>query len=563
MKNTLIDVAMKREKADVVLKNVRIFNVFTMEFEQGDIAVKDGYIAGIGQYEGIKNIDLTGKTIVPGFIDAHMHLESSIVAPCYYSNAVISHGTTGIVADPHEIANVCGPLGIEYMLDVTKNTPIDVFFMIPSCVPASPFDESGFVIDSDTVSKLMENERVLGLAEMMNYPGVIYNDSEVLKKLEHATNAEKNIDGHAPGLLKESLNAYVAAGVESDHECTDYNEALEKLSRGQWIMIREGTASKNLDSLCGLIKEPLYNRCLFATDDKHPGDLIEQGHIDYIIKKAIESGADAKYCYKVATYNAATYFKLSKRGAIAPGYIADIVVLNDFDKVDISCVFKNGECIFDKEKSFTKVSDKYDMPDKYKTAIMDTIHINDISAKDFILSKNEEKVIGLVEGQIITTDEGYSSEIDVNNDICKLAVIERHHNTGHIGLSFIKGYGLKNGAIATSIAHDSHNIIVVGTNEEDMAYAVNELKKINGGMIVVNNKKVLDSLSLPIAGLMCDMSAKEAEKKMTDLKKTAYELGVNPSIDPFMTLSFTSLPVIPALKLTTLGVVDVNKFELI
>lgn len=562
-----IAAAIGEYKAPLVMKNATIFNVFTKDFEQGDLAISNGYFVGIGSYEGEEEIDATGKIIVPGFIDGHMHLESSVVTPVQYCRAVLPHGTTAVVADPHEIANVCGTMGIEYILELTKDLPIDVFLMVPSCAPATPFDESGYVITHEDVDKYMENERVLGLAELMNYPGVFARDEEVIQKIKVTMRHRKMIDGHAPGLKDKQLNAYATAGVFSDHECTNIDEAMGKLRRGQWIMIREGTAGKNLESLLELFKEPYCDRCLLATDDKHPGELAREGHIDYIIRKAIKSGVNPINAYRMASYNAAMYFGMAMRGAVCPGYIADFVVLNDFETVDIHSVYKQGHKVAETgsqgKETWTIDWETPVVEDKILKAVMDTVNIGEVTAEDFALKKEKEKIIGLVPGEILTTDEGETDRIDIENDILKLAVLERHHNTGHVGVAFVKGYGLKSGAVATTIAHDSHNIIVVGTNEEDMAYAVMQLKRMHGGMIVVENQKVKAELELPIAGLMCELPVEEAQSKMDEVKEAAFALGVHKGIDPFMTLSFSSLPVIPTLRLTTLGVVDVNQFKLL
>ena len=553
--------AIGNEKADLVIKNVDILNVFTNEIEHGDLAITGGYFVGIGEYSGITEIDATGKTIVPGFIDGHIHLESSIVTPYQFTQAVLPHGTTAVVTDPHEIANVCGTKGIDYILEATKELPLDVYVMIPSCVPATPFDESGYTIDSATVADYIDKERVLGLAEMMNYPGVFMRDRQVLEKIEATAAKNKIIDGHAPGVKAKELNAYTSAGVYSDHECTNAEEAIEKIKRGQWIMIREGTASKNLEALLPLCKEPYYSRCLFATDDKHPGDLAVDGHIDYIIKKAIQNGIKTEIAYKIGSLNAATYFRMPNSGAICPGYHADFVILNDYNNVDICAVYKNGVKVSEVNNGTKWIVDAGNNV-SVSDDICDTVHIEEVKASDFAIDA-EAKVIGLVPGQILTTDEGSASCVNTETDIAKLAVVERHHNTGHIGLCYVKGYGIKKGAVATSIAHDSHNIICVGTNDEDMACAVNSLKRMKGGMVVVSEGKVISELALPIGGLMCDLPVEEAQAKLDNVKEAAYSLGVADGIDPFMTLSFSSLAVIPTLRLTTLGVVDVTKFELL
>lgn len=557
LKKKLIDVAAGRDKAELVFKNVKYLNVFTNRFVTADVAITSGYVAGIGDYNGENEIDCTGRYLVPGFIDSHIHLESSIVSPKTFSRVVSAHGTTAVVTDPHEITNVLGADGIEYMLKATKNLPIDVFFVIPSCVPASPFDENGAVINHLDTEKYMDNPRVLGLAEMMNFPGTVGGNGEIIKMILSAENSGKVTDGHAPGLGGKSLNAYAAAGVMSDHECTTAEEALEKLSLGQYIMIRQGTAGRNLEALVPLLNGDTYTRCLFATDDKHPGELSENGHIDYIIKKAISSGVKPEIAYKVASFNAAQYFNLPQRGAIAPGYIADMVLLDDIQNVEISAVYKNG-----KMPELT-VKENSDIDSALNARVRRTMNTAKITEKSIGITKSSEKVIGLINGQIVTTDEGEAESIDIQNDILKVCVVERHKNTGHIGRCYIKGYGLKSGAVATSIAHDSHNIIAVGTNDSDIVTAVNTIIDMGGGMVVVNSGSVVESLPLEIAGLMTDADIDYVNGKIDSLKQAAYSLGVNKNIDPFMTLSFVSLPVIPHIKLTTLGVVDVDKFELL
>lgn len=551
------------KKPELVLKNARVLNVFINEFENGDVAIEGGTIVGIGSYEGEKEIDLTGKIIVPGFIDAHMHLESSIVTPNEYSKAVLAHGTCAVVADPHEIANVCGRDGIDFMLQITEDIPLEVFFMMPSCVPATDFDETGYQMNAEDVAHYMQNDRFLGLAEMMNFVGAVAADPEIMLKIDTAVKAGKIVDGHAPGLSGKNLDGYLTAGIYSDHECSSYEEGLVKLSHGQWIMLRESTACKNLESLIGLCKYPTSERCLFATDDKHPEELAVEGHIDHMIRKAINLGVDPIMAYKIASYNAARYFNLKNKGAICPGYMADLVILDDFEKVTIHSVYKAGELVCDVAKNWTLGSEKKLDESSVKASILNSVNMDLKTPEDFKLKKEKEKIIGLVPNEILTTDEGEANAIDVDRDILKIAVVERHHNRGHVGVCFLKGYGMKKGAIATSIAHDSHNIIVVGTNDEDIAFAVNEIHRMKGGMVVVEAGKTIAGLALPIAGLMCSLSVSEVHEQMEKLKKAAYGLGVNRDIDPFMTLSFTSLPVIPALKITTLGVVDVNKFELL
>ncbi len=551
--------AQGRTKADLVIKNAQVLNVFTERFATLDVAVCGEEIVGVGAYEGIEEIDGTGKYLVPAFIDGHVHLESSIISPLQYAKAVVPHGTTAVVTDPHEITNVSGKAGFAYMQEAAKGLPIDVYFTVPSCVPATPFDETGATVTHEEVEKWLQNPNVLGLAEMMNYPGVLSADKEVLQKLAAAERAGKRIDGHAPTLQGNALNAYVAAGVSSDHECTNAAEAIEKIEKGQWIMVREGTASKNLHALLPLFEKPYCDRCMLVTDDKHPGELIREGHIDCIVRKAIAQGANAINAYKMASYNAANYFRLHKNGAIAPGYFADFLLLDDWNAVAIAAVYKRGKRVDNALDGLE--NGRAENP--HAAAVGNSVRMPQVCAENFRLKRAQERVIGLVQGQILTTDEGYACKIDVEKDICKLAVIERHKGTGHIGVAFVKGYGLRTGAVATSVAHDSHNVIVVGANEEDMACAANAIAQMQGGMVVVNEGKILASLALPIAGLMCDLEANECQAALSKVKEAAHALGVNRGIDPFMTLSFSSLAVIPQLRLTTLGVVDVNRFQLL
>ena len=558
VKKRLIQVAKGDEKADLVIKNVSYLNVFTNKFIKADVAIADGYIAGIGEYNGKIEINGVDKTLVPGFIDGHIHLESSLVSPLNFSKVVSKHGTTAVITDPHEITNVLGTDGIDYMLMVTENLPIDVYFAVPSCVPASPFDENGARITHIDTEKYMSNPRVLGLAEMMNFPATLMGDEEILEMILSSQSVGKTVDGHAPGLSGNRLNAYVASGVNSDHECTNFDEALEKLSLGQYIMIRQGTAGRNFDALAQLLKGDTYNRCMFATDDKHPVDLLINGDIDYIIKKAISAGVRPEIAYKVASFNAAQYFGLKSYGAVAPGYKADLVILNDVKEVSIHSVFKNGVKV-----DTDNYNANMDIDPLLEQKVRNTMHTDKITEQSLCIKKEKEKVIGLIGGEIITTDEGEASEINIEKDILKVCVVERHKNTGHIGVCFVKGYGLKSGAVATSVAHDSHNIIAIGTNDSDLVTAVNAIIDMNGGMVVCDNSCVLESQQLEIAGIMTDDTVNDVFQKMIKLKDKAYELGVNENIDPFMTLSFVSLPVIPSLKLTSMGVVDVNKFELL
>ena len=555
-KQRIIETASGRKKAELVLKNATYVNVFSNELCKGDIACSEGLIVGIGEYEGEKEIDVSGKIVCPGFIDAHIHLESSLVAPNEFVKAVLPHGTTCVITDPHEITNVMGTDGIDYMLQATENLPVDVMFMLPSCVPATPMDEAGANLDWHAIDSYFDHPRVLGLAEMMNAYGITHNDPEPVSKIIASQAHHKKIDGHAPGLAGTDLNAYVAAGVYSDHECSDMEDALRKLRIGQFVMIREGTAARNLEALAPLLCEKYASRCMFCTDDKHPNDLLEKGHIDYIIRKAIHQfGVDPILAVKVAAHYAARYFLLNNRGAIAPGYLADLVVIDDFDGFNIEQVYKRG--VLMAENGSMADVEKPQMDEYLGLRAHDTFHLKTLSAADFE-DKRSRGVIGMVNGEIITTDNGYANAPDVQKDILKIAVVERHKNTGHIGLGYLQGYGLKEGAVATSISHDSHNIIVVGTNAADMAFAVNRITANKGGIVVVKDGEVTAEVVLEIAGLMSDSRLEDVNEHLENAKKVAAQQGVQKDIDPFMTLSFMSLPVIPTLRLTTRGVIDVN-----
>ncbi len=556
----VIDVAAGREKADLVLKNATYVNVFSNELARADIAVAEGLIVGMGTYSGVKEVDMTGKIVLPGFIDAHVHLESSLVSPTEFAKAVLPHGTTTVITDPHEIANVMGTDGIEYMLQATEDLPVDVRFMLPSCVPATPLDESGANLDYRAIDSFYDHARVQGLAEMMNAFGAIHGDTEVVSKIVAAQAHHKKIDGHAPGLAGNELNAYIAAGVYSDHECSDLQDAINKLERGQFIMIREGTAARNLEALFPLLCDKYVERCMFCTDDKHPNDLLEEGHIDHIARKAIRMGADPITVIKAACHNAARYFLLNNRGAIAPGYLGDFVVIDNFDDFTIEQVYKKGELMFDGQTVTDFPSPDID-PYLVKRS-RETFHLNPLTADSFA-DQRPRGVIGMVSGEIITTDAGYADHIDVANDILKIAVVERHKSTGHIGLGYIKGYGLDRGAVATSISHDSHNIIVVGCSEEDMALAANRVVELNGGIVVVDGGKIVAEVALTTAGIMSDEPLVVVNEKLENAKAITYAMGVSPGIDPFMTLSFMALPVIPTLRITTRGVYDVGSQQYI
>lgn len=556
-KRKIISVASGREPADLVFKNATYVNVFVNELCTADIAVIDGVIAGLGKYSGKNEIDMTGKIVCPGFIDAHIHIESSLVSPHEFVKATMSHGTTTVITDPHEIANVMGTDGIEYMLQATENLPVDVLFMLPSCVPATALDEAGAILDYRAIDSFYANPRVLGLAEMMNYQGVVESNEDVLQKLAAAQIHHLKIDGHAPGLHGNSLNAYIASGVESDHECSELQDAMEKVKRGQYIMLREGTAAHNLETLMPLLLGKCADRCMFCTDDKHPSDLLEKGHIDYIIKKAISLGADPIATVKAASFNATQYFLLYDCGAIAPGYAGDFVVIDSFESFKVEKVYKRGILMFDGEMRDFPVPV---IEPRLLERAHNSFNLSPLSESDFSVDL-PLGVIGLVPGEIISNDCGFAKSIDIEKDILKIAVIERHNNTHHIGIGYIQGYGLKQGAVATSISHDSHNIIAVGVSDKEIASAANKVLELNGGIVVMNNGETLGEVALPVAGIMSDDTLENVNRELENAKNRAFELGVSKSIDPFMTLSFMSLPVIPTLRLTTHGIFNVATWK--
>ena len=554
-KKRIVRVAAGLEKADVVLKNAKYLNVFSNELCSGDIAVAEGLIAGIGEYSGAIEYDMANSIVLPGFIDSHIHLESALVSPAEFARAVIPHGTTTVIADPHEIANVMGAKGLDYMFAACEQLPLDVHSMLPSCVPATPEDESGCTLSWQALDPYFDHPKVLGLAEMMDFPGVTGAMDTPIEKIVLAQSHHKKIDCHAPGLTGQALNAYIAAGVYSDHECSDLSGALEKLRLGQFIMIREGTAAHNLRALHPLIDRQHMDRCMFCSDDKHPDALVTAGHIDDIIRSSIAMGADPIAAAKVGTHSAARYFLLNNKGAIAPGYLADFAVIDDFRSFAIQKVFKRGKIVFDgKPVPFPDP----EIPAALAEAARDTVHIQPVSPETFASSR-PLPVIGMIPGEILSENLGFADSIDADADRVKIALIERHHATGHVGLAYLSGYGLKSGAIATSVSHDSHNIIAVGANESDMAFAVKRIQAMHGGIAVVENGAVRAEVPLPIAGLISDQNLQTVYQQLEDAKAAAHRLGVTRTVDPFMTLSFMALTVIPELRITTRGAFSVSK----
>ena len=514
------------EKADLVFKNANIINVFTNEIISGDLAISKGLIVGIGEgYQGVKEIDMTGKYLSPGLIDGHVHIESSMVGPREFSKAIVPRGVTTIVADPHEIANVKGLEGIEYIIKESEGLPLDVYIMFPSCVPATPFENSGAILRAEDFEKMIDRERMLGLGEMMNYPGVISSDEDILKKIGLSKSRGKTVDGHAPNVGGKGLNAYILAGVETDHECSNIDEMMEKLRLGMYIHIREGSAARNLKDLIAGVNKDNLRRYMFCTDDKHPKDIREDGSVDYNIRLAIKSGLDPIDCIKMASLNIAECYGLKGRGALAPGYLADILVLDNLEEFNVVKVYKNGRLVGENLKPNFEIENKVDIGN-----MVDSVNLLDISIEDFDIYLDSERVnvIKLVPNNLVTKKVERKVAIKEGKfvsgkDILKIAVVERHRATGNIGLGLIEGFGLKNGAIATTVGHDSHNLIVVGDNDEDMLRAVEEIEKIKGGYVIVSGGEVLGSLSLSIGGLMSDRDLDYVIDKVDELTYVARE----------------------------------------
>ena len=564
----IINVARGLEKADLVIKNANIVNVLSEEIYKSDIAIVDGVIAGIGEnYSGEKEIDVNGAFVSPSFIDGHVHLESAMMLPKEFASVVLPAGTTTVIIDPHEISNVLGLHGISFMHEAVKNLPMDVYTMLPSCVPATPFETSGFDLNSYDLSLLIDKPWVLGLAEMMNFPGVLNLDNNVMAKLELAKSKEKRIDGHAPYLSGKDLCAYVASGVKSDHECTTPEEAIERIRLGMYVMIREGTAAKDLDALLPVLKNCNTRKCIFVTDDRHPSDLKE--HINGMVRRAVKAGVDPIKAIQVASLNTAEYFGLQNLGAIAPGYKADLLVLPDLKSFKPDIVMKNGNVIAHNGKLAIEI------PQGEALAVRNSVNVRWITPDDFKISVNEPdgkigvKALEVIPHQLITKSietealvEDGNAISNIENDTLKICVIERHRATGNIGKGFVKGFNLKCGAIASTVAHDSHNMIVIGTNDADMYTAAVALIKCKGGKVVVKDGEIISELALPIAGLMSDREFDYVVDKCEELNQAAHSIGCELN-DPFMTMGFLSLPVIPELKITDKGVFDTNKFDFI
>jgi adenine deaminase len=558
----LIQAARGQTKCSLVLKNARVINVYSAEIVETDVAIYDDMIIALGKgYRGEEEIDLKGLYLAPGFIDGHVHIESSMVEVPQFARAVVPLGTTSVIADPHEIANVLGYEGIRFMMESSKYNPLSVFFMLSSCVPSSPLETAGSELRAFDIFPFLREKWVLGLAEMMNYPGVLNAEPDVLDKIKIVP--DKRIDGHAPGLSGRDLNAYIAAGVESDHECTTVEEAKEKLGLGMFVMLREGSGTRNLLDLLPLVTKENERRCFFCTDDRHPNDILEEGHINHMIKLAIHAGLDPISAIRMASFNTAEYFGLRKLGAVGPGKIADLVAFDSFEEFKIRRVYKNGKLV-----AMDGVP-VYDLPVRPSTTIRGSVNIKWLEGDEFAIPAHGSRcrVIGVVPHQIVTEYLEMDCKVqngqvmpDLERDIARLYVVERHRATGNIGKGLIKGFGIKRGAIATSIGHDSHNIIAIGIDEKDVLKAVTTINKMGGGIAVVSDGNVLDSLDLPIAGLMSNKPLEFVSTRTKELIEATRSLGVNLE-DPLMTLSFMALPVIPRLKLTDRGLVDVEKFQ--
>ncbi|NLJ79221.1 MAG: adenine deaminase [Tissierellia bacterium] len=558
-----IDIAKGDRRAELVLKDANIVDVFTNRIIRGDVAIHDGMVVAIGDYIGEEEVDLSGRYLSPGFIDGHVHIESSMVGPTEFAKAILPRGTTTIIADPHEIANVKGLDGIRYILNESKNLPLDIYIMLPSCVPATPFENAGAILNADDLMKLMDEDRVLGLGEMMNYPGVIGGDEEVLQKILIAR--DKTIDGHGPMIKGKELNAYVAAGINTEHECSTVEEMVDRLSLGMYIHIREGSAARNLKDLIKAVDKDNLRRCIFCTDDKQPKDLLKDGSIDHNIRLAIGEGMDPIDCIKMGSLNAAECYGLKGKGAIAPGYIADLVVLDNLEDFNVLKVYKAGKLVGRNREPL------FEIADMGSDNMRGSINVGDIGIEDLTIDieGGRANIIKLNPHSLIT--EKVEREVSIEGgkviageDMLKVAVVERHKGTGNIGLALVEGFGLQNGAIASTIAHDSHNMIVIGDRDEDMILAIDELKEVGGGITMVRDGEILETLPLRIGGIMSDESIQEVDGKLSAMLRIAHEqLKVYEDIDPFMTLSFIALPVIPELKVTDMGLFDVEEFRFI
>ena len=566
----IIDVAAGRKSADLCIENCKIVDVFNKEVFEGSVLIKDGCVAGFGGEgfpKALSTFDAKGKYLAPGFIDSHVHIESSHCSPAEFSRLVVPCGTTTVIADPHEICNVCGVSGLDYMLKASENVPLSVFLQFPSCVPATPFENAGAILTAKEVATRIDNERVLGLGELMDYVGTAAADDGILDKLMVAKKAGKVVDGHSPAIVGSTLDAYSASGVMTDHECATGEELRERLRRGIYVLLRQGTSCHDVLNLLKGVDEKNYNRCLFCTDDRQAVSILTEGHIDNNIRIAIGDGLDPITAITMATINAATCYNLRDRGAVAPGYRADLVLIDSLENFQIQEVFIKGEHVASKKNYLVKVESI--VPEN----VRGMVNVKNFSEKrlEYKPKSSTVKTIEIIPGSVVTKIGQAKIDFDEegrwvrnSDDVVKVAVVERHHGTGNVGVALLQGYGLKGGAIATSVAHDSHNIIVAGDNDHDMAVAVSSLVQLGGGMVVVKDGQVVDSFGHEIAGLMTNFSAEEVAKRLEELHEIALNtLHINSNVDPFMTLCFMSLPVIPAIKLTDMGLFDVTQFKFI
>lgn len=563
-----LDVAAGRIMADLVVKNCKVVNVFSGQIEENDIAICDGIIMGIGVYSGKKELDANGCYVIPGLIESHIHIESSFVTPEEIGRLLVPHGTTTIIADPHEIVNVAGISGLKYMMEASENTVLDIKYMMPSCVPATPFEHSGANVDAEEMKTLILDEQILGLGEYMNVPGVVNAQEKELDKLLLAINNGKKIDGHCPGLSGKQLNAYALAGISTDHECSTVEEMQERINRGMYVQIRQGSACHDLAKLIKGVNSVNSRRCLLCSDDRQPKTIFEEGHLEGHLKACVKEGIDPITAIQMGTLNAAECYGLWDRGAIAPGRRADLVFVNNLTDFEVCKVLIQGVPVAEHGTYLPEVKRK-DI-----SSMIGSVKVKDFSAEKLKLKLNSPHihVIEIHSGSIVTgkgkadvtLDSSGDFIFEPEKDICKIAVIERHHGTGNMSVGFLRGYGIKKGAVAISVAHDSHNLIVAGTNNEDMELAVKELIRMQGGAVLTCDGEVLETMALPVGGIMSDQSGKWVDEKLVSLHQIACkELGVNEAVDPLMTLCFMALPVIPELKMTDMGLFDVGKFEFI
>lgn len=565
-----INISQKRMEADFILKNAYIADVFSLCWRKANIVVSDGKIISLDEMDEFtakKVEDANGRYVIPGLIDAHIHIESSMLPPSRFSQILLPHGITSVITDPHEIVNVSGAKGMQFMLEDAKNALMDIYFMLPSSVPCTSFENSGAVMKAKDLAPFLQDEHVLGLAEVMDFPAVLGTDSDMMDKLALVRNAKKIIDGHGAGLTKEQLRGYRAAGIQTDHECVTAEEARERIKQGMYVFIREGSAAKNLRDLLPAVTPANARRFAFCTDDKHLDELIEEGSINFAISLAIKDGMNPLQAIQLATLNAAECYRLYDKGAIAEGYTADFVMLEDLQKMTIASVWKNGQKVAKNGQVLHEEKETAHIDD----SILHSVHLPNLTVNDFAIPFNKgnvANVIGIMPNQITT--QHLEKEVDVvegvfvpsvEKDLLKMAVVERHHSLGTIGLGIVHGFGLKQGAVATTIAHDSHNAIVVGTNDEDMLCALKALQEMQGGLVVVKDGEVIGSLALPIAGLMTTLDAETATKKIKETHKALQEIHPDLYFHFFLTLSFLSLPVIPELKLTDTGLFDVKTFQ--